>query len=50
MITGKYLVSDICCHQCGNAVGWKYHHSDVKAQKYKEGKYILELATIVRCK
>ncbi len=50
MITGKYLVSDIRCHQCGNLVGWKYHHSEVKNQKYKEGKYILELQTIVRCK
>ncbi len=50
MITGKYLVGDIRCHQCGNLVGWKYHHSEVKNQKYKEGKYILELQTIVRCK
>ncbi|ODQ62158.1 hypothetical protein WICANDRAFT_87366 [Wickerhamomyces anomalus NRRL Y-366-8] len=50
MMTGKYLVSDIRCHQCGNLVGWKYHHSEVKNQKYKEGKYILELQTIVRCK
>lgn len=50
MITGKYLVSDISCHQCGNLVGWKYHLSEVKNQKYKEGKYILELQTIVKCK
>ncbi|CDR37990.1 CYFA0S01e19944g1_1 [Cyberlindnera fabianii] len=50
MITGRYLVSDIMCHQCGHCVGWKYHKSDVKNQKYKEGKYILEVALIAQCK
>ncbi|CCH42256.1 hypothetical protein BN7_1800 [Wickerhamomyces ciferrii] len=49
MITGAYLVSDIRCHQCKNLVGWKYHHTDSRDQKYKEGKYILELQTIVKC-
>jgi hypothetical protein len=50
MTTGKYLVSDIMCHQCGHRVGWKYHSADAKNQKYKEGRYILEVNTIVNCK
>ncbi|CEP25246.1 MOH1 [Cyberlindnera jadinii] len=50
MITGRYLVSDIMCHQCGHRVGWKYHQTDEKNQKFKEGRYILEVNTIVKCK
>lgn len=50
MLTGRYLVSDIMCHQCGHRVGWKYHHTDAKNQKFKEGRYILEVNTIVKCK
>lgn len=50
MTTGRYLVSDTLCHQCGHRVGWKYHHTDTKSQKFKEGRYILEVGTIVKCK
>ncbi|KAH3678268.1 hypothetical protein WICPIJ_008870 [Wickerhamomyces pijperi] len=46
MLSGKYLVSDIKCHQCDHLVGWKYHTSMETSQKYKEGKYVLELNTV----
>ncbi|XP_072966992.1 protein yippee-like [Typha angustifolia] len=42
MITGLHTVSDIFCVGCGSIVGWKYDSAHEKAQKYKEGKFILE--------
>lgn len=50
MITGKYVVCDIQCHMCKTLVGWKYLESERKDQRYKEGKYILELRTICKCR
>ncbi|CCH61817.1 hypothetical protein TBLA_0F02780 [Henningerozyma blattae CBS 6284] len=49
MITGDYLVCDIHCHWCNSVVGWKYLKSQRNDQKYKEGKYILELKMICNC-
>lgn len=49
MITGDYVVCDILCHWCKSLLGWKYLESERKDQRYKEGKYILELQTICRC-
>lgn len=49
MITGNYLVCDILCHWCRNPIGWKYVRSQRKDQKFKEGKYILELKMITKC-
>ncbi|OAY63723.1 Protein yippee-like [Ananas comosus] len=42
MMTGMHTVSDIFCVGCGSIVGWKYEAAYDKAQKYKEGKFILE--------
>ncbi|KMZ58061.1 Protein yippee-like [Zostera marina] len=42
MMTGVHTVSDIFCVVCGSPVGWKYETAYDKAQKYKEGKFILE--------
>lgn len=49
MLTGEYVVCDILCHLCKTLVGWKYLKSEHKDQRYKEGKYILELQTIRKC-
>ncbi|CCK71028.1 Moh1p KNAG_0F03660 [Huiozyma naganishii CBS 8797] len=49
MLTGDYLVCDIVCNLCKSLVGWKYLESERAEQKYKEGKYILELETICKC-
>ncbi|GMG34232.1 unnamed protein product [Ambrosiozyma monospora] len=46
MTTGDYTVADICCHQCGKVVGWKYLKSSAEDQKFKEGRFILECAYI----
>ncbi|CAJ1805323.1 unnamed protein product [Sphenostylis stenocarpa] len=42
MITGLHTVVDIFCVVCGSIVGWKYEAAHEKAQKYKEGRFILE--------
>ncbi|CAD7699577.1 unnamed protein product [Ostreobium quekettii] len=42
MTTGMHIVRDAFCTKCMFPVGWKYEEARCKAQKYKEGKYILE--------
>ncbi|CAI0415813.1 unnamed protein product [Linum tenue] len=42
MMTGRHTVVDIFCVGCGSIVGWKYETAHEKAQKYKEGKSVLE--------
>lgn len=46
--TGSHAVSDIRCASCRTTLGWKYERAYVESQKYKEGKYIIELAHVVR--
>ena len=42
MTTGRHIVRDIICKQCGETVGWKYDKAYEASEKYKENKYILE--------
>lgn len=42
MTTGRHVVRDIMCKQCNETVGWKYDKAYESAEKYKEGKFILE--------
>jgi len=42
MTTGKHVVRDIECKECHRVVGWKYDQAYEAAEKYKEGKFILE--------
>ncbi|OIW23520.1 yippee-like protein, partial [Coniochaeta ligniaria NRRL 30616] len=42
LVTGAHVVADISCAVCGTKVGWKYVQATEAAQKYKEGKFILE--------
>lgn len=46
--TGSHAVADISCGNCKKTLGWKYEKAYVETQKYKEGKYIIELAHVVR--
>lgn len=46
--TGSHAVADILCETCRKTLGWKYEKAYVETQKYKEGKYIIELAHVVR--
>lgn len=47
-MTGLHTVRDARCSTCGALLGWKYEISHEAAQKYKEGKYILEKQQLVR--
>lgn len=46
--TGAHAVADIFCSNCSTTMGWKYEKAYVSSQKYKEGKFIIELAHVVR--
>lgn len=43
LLTGLHAVADIYCDNCETTLGWKYEQAFVPSQKYKEGKYIIEL-------
>ena len=43
LLTGLHVVADIYCGDCKTILGWYYHLAYSKKQKYKEGKFILEM-------
>ncbi|VEU20758.1 DEKNAAC101757 [Brettanomyces naardenensis] len=43
MTTGVYTVCELLCRQCGKYLGWKYLKSSDSTQKFKEGRFILEV-------
>ncbi|XP_062011451.1 protein yippee-like At5g53940 isoform X1 [Rosa rugosa] len=47
MLSGVHTVADIFCCFCGQIVGWKYETAHDVAQKYKEGKFVLERGRII---
>eukprot|EP00658_Telonema_sp_P-2_P024668 TRINITY_DN1991_c0_g2_i1.p1 TRINITY_DN1991_c0_g2~~TRINITY_DN1991_c0_g2_i1.p1 ORF type:complete len:119 (-),score=27.15 TRINITY_DN1991_c0_g2_i1:499-855(-) len=48
LITGWHIVVDIHCNRCHSIVGWKYEEAFEENQKYKEGKFIIEKAMVVK--
>ncbi|KAG7392005.1 hypothetical protein PHYPSEUDO_002711 [Phytophthora pseudosyringae] len=44
LMTGLHVVLDLFCNTCWSPVGWKYKEAHNASEKYKEGKFILELA------
>lgn len=52
--TGKHVIADLLCAHCETSldqrtvVGWKYLKTGVCSQKYKEGKFVVEEAMLVR--
>lgn len=48
LLTGMHAVADIYCYCCKHTLGWKYEKAFDKSQKYKEGKYIIEQAHMIR--
>ncbi|KAI1288456.1 Protein yippee-like 5 [Halotydeus destructor] len=42
MITGRHLVRDVNCKNCGEKLGWFYEFATDESQRYKEGRVILE--------
>ena len=45
---GLHAVADIYCDCCKTTLGWKYEHAFESSQKYKEGKFIIELAHMIK--
>uniref|UniRef100_A0A8D8Y4I4 Protein yippee-like n=1 Tax=Cacopsylla melanoneura TaxID=428564 RepID=A0A8D8Y4I4_9HEMI len=43
-----HAVADIYCESCKTTLGWKYEQAFESSQKYKEGKYIIELAHMIK--
>ena len=46
MATGLHHVHTIYCRTCSNVLGWKYEVAYEEDQKYKEGKFVLEVSHI----
>jgi hypothetical protein len=47
LLTGQHVVGDVSCAICGTVLGWKYVDAKEAAQKYKIGKFILEMKRVV---
>eukprot|EP00803_Ostreobium_quekettii_P005918 evm.model.scf_900.1 EVM.evm.TU.scf_900.1 scf_900:26479-27468(-) len=48
LITGLHTVADIYCTCCNSVLGWKYEQAFDDSQKYKEGKFIVEKAKVMK--
>jgi len=48
LLTGLHEVADVYCDCCKTLLGWKYEHAFESSQKYKEGKYIIELVHMIK--
>ncbi|XP_030042065.1 protein yippee-like 4 [Microcaecilia unicolor] len=48
LLTGLHSVADIFCENCKTTLGWKYERAFEISQKYKEGKYIIEVVHMVK--
>jgi len=47
-ITGLHSVKNIFCICCNTALGWYYEFCFEAREKYKEGKYIIEVINMVK--
>jgi hypothetical protein len=43
MTSGAYTIQEIMCLGCSSYLGWKMIHAHERAERWKEGKHILEL-------
>lgn len=48
LLTGTHTVADLHCASCDTSLGWMYIKAPNGEQRYKEGRYILEAAKIVK--
>ncbi|KAK2992777.1 hypothetical protein RJ640_023290 [Escallonia rubra] len=48
LMTGHFTIADIYCSKCGEVLGWKYLRAYDARQKFKEGKFIMEKAKILK--
>ncbi|KAL6972141.1 hypothetical protein U1Q18_031831 [Sarracenia purpurea var. burkii] len=48
LMTGTFVICNINCSKCGDELGWKYVRAYDATQKFKEGKFIIEKARILK--
>lgn len=48
LLTGLHVVADVSCVICNSVLGWKYVDAKEVSQKYKIGKFILEMKKVVQ--
>jgi Yippee zinc-binding/DNA-binding /Mis18, centromere assembly len=47
LLTGAHVVADVSCKICSTVLGWKYVDAREAGQRYKIGKFILEMKRVV---
>ncbi|KAJ2311160.1 hypothetical protein IWW54_002797, partial [Coemansia sp. RSA 2705] len=47
LMTGLHTICDLHCRCCDTVIGWKYVRAYDKAQRYKEGRFVLEQSLIL---
>ena len=47
LLTGAHVVADVSCVICATVLGWKYVDAREQAQRYKIGKFILEMKRVI---
>jgi len=48
LLTGLHVVADVSCMICNSVLGWKYVDAKELSQRYKIGKFILEMKRVVQ--
>ncbi|XP_057472673.1 protein yippee-like At4g27740 [Actinidia eriantha] len=48
LITGLFSICNLYCSKCGQDLGWKYVQAYDARQKFKEGRFILEKAKLLK--
>ncbi|GAA0149711.1 ubiquitin-protein ligase [Lithospermum erythrorhizon] len=48
LLTGYFTIANVDCGKCGASMGWYYVRAWDERQKYKEGRYIIEKAKILK--
>ncbi|XP_030532357.1 protein yippee-like At4g27745 [Rhodamnia argentea] len=48
LMTGVFAVAEMYCGNCHEEMGWKYVRAYDPKQKYKEGRFIIDLAKIMK--
>ncbi|XP_058182297.1 protein yippee-like At4g27740 isoform X2 [Rhododendron vialii] len=48
LMTGLFSVGNIYCSKCGQELGWKYIRAYDAKQSFKEGRFIIEKARILK--
>lgn len=48
LLSGVFTVCEVRCSKCGEELGWKYVRAYNPRQMYKEGRFIIEKAKILK--